>query len=48
MQKLLGNVLDGQVGCGPLIDFCVRSYEVEDEYGDFKRIYGMFNTILED
>ncbi|CAG8580636.1 4183_t:CDS:10 [Funneliformis mosseae] len=48
MQKLLGNVLESQAGCGPLIDFCVRTYEIEDENGNFKRIYRMFNTVLQE
>jgi len=48
IQKLLGNVLESQAGCGPLIDFCVMTYEVEDEYNNFIRIYKMFNTVLED
>ncbi|CAB4405636.1 unnamed protein product [Rhizophagus irregularis] len=48
MHKLLGNVLKSQASCGPLIDFCVMSYEVEDECNKFIRIYKMFDTILED
>ncbi|CAI2165199.1 16703_t:CDS:10 [Funneliformis geosporum] len=48
MQNLLGNVLESQAGCGPLIDFCVRSYEIEDGNGNFKRIYRMFNTVLKE
>jgi hypothetical protein len=48
MHKLLGNVLKSQASCGPLIDFCVMSYEVKDEYKNPIRIYKMFDTILED
>ncbi|GBC08351.1 hypothetical protein RclHR1_08050007 [Rhizophagus clarus] len=48
MHRLLGNVLNSQASCGPLIDFCVMSYEVKDEYDKPIRIYKMFDTTLED
>jgi hypothetical protein len=48
MRKLLGNILESQAGCGPLTDFCVMSYKVNDEYNNFIRIHKMFNTVLED
>ncbi|RIA88321.1 hypothetical protein C1645_877472 [Glomus cerebriforme] len=46
MRRLLGNVLMSQAGCGPLIDFCVMYYEI-NENNNLIRIYKMFNTILE-